>query len=236
MASLDRLDEAALVFKRATDKDPDFAMAWMRLGDILDTIGKAGEGFSYWRKAIAVSGDRRLSPREELRIKGMYASDTGDLKAAIDYFGQYSIAYPHDYLGYFYRGVPLMLLGRTEEAIQVLHEAEKNPESYYIADHLARYNLILGNFSEVGRYTARVRQLGHPWWADEVDGLASAMNGDYDRAERLFVGLAKANDPILRSIRFYLLASVLAERGRYDEAINVLNQGVAADLPTGGCL
>jgi serine/threonine protein kinase/tetratricopeptide (TPR) repeat protein len=234
LASLDRLDEAALVFKRATDKDPDFAMAWMRLGDTLDTIGKAGEGFSYWRKAIAVSGDRRLSPREELRIKGMYASDTGDLKAAIDYFGQYSIAYPNDYLGYFYRGVPLMLLGRTEEAIQVLHEAEKRaPESYYIADHLAHYNLILGNFSEVARYTARVRQLGHPWWADEIDGLASAMQGDFDHAEKLFEGLAKADDPFLVSVRFYLQASVLAEQGHYDEAVSILNKGIETDLPKG---
>jgi eukaryotic-like serine/threonine-protein kinase len=234
LASVDKDEEATLLFKRAAEKDPDFAMAWMRLGDTLDTLGRSGEGFGYWRKALAVSGDRRLTEREELRIKGMYASDTGDLKSAIDYFSQYSIAYPNDHLGYFYRGVPLMLLGRTEEAIQVLHEAEKRaPNSYYVADHLARYNLILGNFDEVARYTARVRQLGHPWWADEVDGLAAVLKGDYDRAQRLFQSLAQADDPFLRSLRFYLEASALAEQGNDDEAIEILKEGIAADLPSG---
>jgi eukaryotic-like serine/threonine-protein kinase len=233
-ASLDRLDEAVLLFKRAAEKDPEFAMAWMRLGDTLDTIGKSSEGFAYWRRALAVSGDRRLSPREELRIKGMYASDTGDLKAAVDYFSQYSLIYPNDYLGFFYRGVPLMLLGRTEEAIQVLQEAEtRAPDSYYIADHLARYNLILGNFSEVARYTKRVRELKHPWWAEEVDGQASVMSGDYEGARKVFDRLANADDPFLHSARFYLAASVLAEQGRYDKAIEALHDGVKADLRAG---
>ncbi len=234
LASQDRLNEAALLFKQAAEKDPEFAMAWMRLGDTLDTIGKSSEGFAYWRKALDVSGDRRLSPREELRIKGMYASDTGDLKAAIDYFSQYSIAYPNDYLGYFYRGEPLMLLGRTEEAIEVLHEAEKlAPNSYYIADHLARYNLILGNFAEVSRYTAEVRDLKHSDWADEVDGQAAVLSGDYDRADKLFFALRKSTDPYLSSISYQLQASSLAERGRYKEAIVILNAGVAADSRTG---
>jgi serine/threonine protein kinase/predicted Zn-dependent protease len=233
-ASLGKLDEAALLFKEAGEKDPEFAMAWMRLGDTLDTIGKSGEGFSFWRKALVVSGDRRLTQREELRIKGMYASDTGDLKAAVDYFGQYSIAYPNDYLGFFYRGVPLMLLGRTEEAVQMLHEAEqRNPGLFYVPDHLARYMLILGDLDSTTRYTSRVRQMGHRWWADEVDGQASVVAGDYGRAEKLFLGLREADDPFLRSVRFYLLASSLAEQGRYKDAIRFLNDGVAADLPAG---
>jgi len=234
LAFLDKDEEAALLFKRAAEKDPNFAMAWMRLGDTLDTLGRSAEGFEYWRKALAVSGDRRLTPREELRIKGMYASDTGDLKAAVEYFSQYSISYPTDRLGFFFRGVPLMLLGRTEEAIQVLHEAERRaPDSYYTADHLARYNLILVNFAEVSRYTARVRQLGHPGYADEVDGQASVLAGDYDRADRLFLGLDQAGDPFLHSVGFYLRGAALAEQGRYNEAIRILKAGAADDLPVG---
>jgi tetratricopeptide (TPR) repeat protein len=63
LAGSDRLDEAILAFKEATDKDPKFAMAWMRIGDSLDTIGRSGEGLEYWRKALEVAGTRRLTRR-----------------------------------------------------------------------------------------------------------------------------------------------------------------------------
>jgi tetratricopeptide (TPR) repeat protein len=209
-------------------------MAWMGAGDTLDTLGQSREGLKYWKKALAVSGVRRLTPREELRLKGMYANDTGDLKSAVEFFSQYSVAYPNDYLGYFDRGYPLMLMGRAEEAIHALKEAEqRNPNSYYIADHLARYSLIIGDFAQSAHYTGRVRQLGHPDYADQVDGQANFMQGDYQRARELFVSLRRSNDPYLQSVSFYLEASVLAELGRYSESIQILKQGIAADLPTG---
>jgi serine/threonine protein kinase/tetratricopeptide (TPR) repeat protein len=234
MAMQDRLNEAVLLYKRATDKDPNFAMAWMGAGDTLDTLGQSSEGLKCWKKALEVSGTRRLTPREELRIKGMYANDTGDLESAVKFFSQYSVAYPNDYLGYFDRGYPLMLMGRVEEAIQVLIEAERlNPNSYYTADHLARYNLITADFAQSARYTQRVRELGHPDYADQVDGQASFLKGDYQHALELFSGLRRSKDPYLRSVSFYLEASVLAELGKYTEAIQTLRRGIAADLPTG---
>jgi serine/threonine protein kinase/tetratricopeptide (TPR) repeat protein len=234
LAAKDRLEEAALQFKRAAEKDPEFAMAWMRRGDTLDNLGRIDEGFGCWQKAISISGDRRLSQREELRIKGMFASDTGDLKSAIDYFGQYAIGYPNDYLGYFFRSYPLMLIGRTEEAVQVLNEAEKlAPNSYYIADHLARYHLITGHFDTVARYTLRLRQLGRDGYADQIDGQADVVKGNYDAAHGAFRRLFRSSDPYLRSASFYLDASAFAERGRYDEAIEALTKGIETDLSLG---
>jgi serine/threonine protein kinase len=230
----DRLDEAILLYKEAAEKDPQFGMAWMRVGDILDTIGQSGEGFAYWQRARNISGDHRLSPREELRIKGMYASDTGDLTAAVEYFSQYAIAYPNDHLGFFYRGYPLMLLGKTEEAIQTLKEAEKRaPDSYDIADHLARYYLILGDFSNASRYSAKVRQLGHAEYADQLDGESRFLQGDYSHAQSLFAGLRGSSDVYLRSVSYQLQACVLAEQGRYREAIGTLKEGVKSDLTAG---
>ena len=230
----DRLDEAILLYKEAAEKDPQFGMAWMRVGDILDTIGQPGEGFAYWQRALDVSGDRRLSPREELRIKGMYASDTGDLTAAVDYFSQYAIAYPNDHLGFFYRGYPLMLLGKTEEAIQTLKQAEKRaPDSYDIADHLARYYLILSDFSNASSYAMRVRNLGHYEYAEQLEGETHFLEGDYKHARDTFIGLRASGDSYLRSVSYQLEACVLAEQGRYREAVGVLNDGIKSDLPVG---
>ena len=230
----DRLDEAILLYKEAAEKDPQFGMAWMRVGDILDTIGQSGDGFAYWRRALNLSGDHRLSPREELRIKGMYASDTGDLTTAVEYFSQYAIAYPNDHLGFFYRGYPLMLLGKTEEAIQTLKEAEKRaPDSYDIADHLARYYLILGDFSNASSYSSKVRQMGHAEYADQLEGQNRFLQGDYSHAQSLFAGLRSSSDAYLRSVSYQLQACALAEQGRYREALGILNEGVKSDLPAG---
>jgi eukaryotic-like serine/threonine-protein kinase len=233
-AASGRSADAVLLFKEAVEKDPKFAMGWMRIGDILDTLGETGQGLSDWKKALEVTGDRRLSLREELRIKGMYASDSGDLPAAVEYFGQYSIAYPNDHLGYFYRGYPLMLLGRTEEAVATLKEAEKRaPHVFEIADHLARYYLILGDDLNMSRYIGRVRELGHPENADLLEGERLVFQGQDERARDLFKRLRNSGDAYLRSVSYELEASALAEQGLYREAIDVLNEGAKSDLPAG---
>jgi eukaryotic-like serine/threonine-protein kinase len=233
-AAQDDLDAAVLLFKQATVSDPDFAMAYMRVGDVFDTEGKYAEGLSYWQKALSVSGARRLTLREELRMRGMFANDTGDLQGAVDFFGQYSIAYPSDYLGYFFRAYPLMLMGKTEESIRMLEIAQQlNPHSYYIEDHLARYNLILGNLAEASRFTAIVRSLGHADEAALVEGQTEFLRGETQRAEAIFAELHTSSDSYVRSASFYQSASVLAELGKYENAISLLKEGASLDAKFG---
>lgn len=234
MASESKLEEAVQFFKMAISKDEKFAMAWMRAGDVLDTLGNTAEGLKYWEKALEVSGLRRLSQREELRIKGMYASDTGDFKTAADYFTQYSLAFPNDYLGYFNHSYTAMVLGNSKQAIQLLHTAEKlSPNSYYIADHLARYNLIIADFAEVDKYILRLRKLGHNDYADQIEGQTNFLKKHYDIALQLFFKIRSSNDAYLKSVSYYLEASVLAEQGKYAESIKALKQGIDFDLSTG---
>jgi eukaryotic-like serine/threonine-protein kinase len=234
LAADDRLADAALLYKEAASKDPQFSMALMRAGDTLDTLGQSDEGMSFWAKAIAVRGLRQLTPREELRIKGMFANDVGDLRSAIDAFGQYSIIYPDDYLGYFYRAYPLMLIGRTEEAVEMLRKAQTlAPNSYYIADHLARYSMILGDLSTAERYLDIERKLGKAQNADLIEGQRRFLLGDHEGARIYFTNLQSATDQFIQSSSFNLLASVFAEEGRYREAIQVLLQGTTIDAQSG---
>jgi eukaryotic-like serine/threonine-protein kinase len=234
LAAQDRYEDAVLVFQEAIEKDPQFAMAYMRLGDLLDSMGRDSEGYAYWKKALSLEGSRRLTRREELRIKGMYASDTGDLAAAVEAFSQYSIAFPGDYLGPFFRAYPLMYMGRIEEATQLLQKAQSlAPENYTVPDHLARAGMIQGNYDDSARYAARVRQLGQSPYADQLQGEIDFLKGDYDGARRLFASLRNSDDVYLRSVSYSLEACVLAELGRYAEAIQSLNVGIASDVAAG---
>jgi serine/threonine protein kinase len=234
LGAQDRVAEAVDILKEAVDKDPQFAMAYMRLGDQQDALGFYGEGYASWRKALSLKGTRRLTRREELRIKGAYASDTGDLTGAIEAYRQYTIAFPNDYFGPFYRGIPLMLTGKVEEAIQVLQQAQsKAPEAYYPPEQLARFNLILANFADSSKYADGVRQLGQAEFARRIDGEAAFLQGDYSRARAIFATFEKSEDPFLRSVSYYYEACVSAELGKYNDAITKLNQGIAQDLSAG---
>ena len=64
--------------------------------------------------------ERRLSRRELDRIRGIYASDSWDYQAAEAAFHDYTVYYEHDYAGWFFRALPLIRLGRLEEAIASL--------------------------------------------------------------------------------------------------------------------
>jgi eukaryotic-like serine/threonine-protein kinase len=117
-----RNDDAAIVaLRNAVAADPNFALAYARLGDILVSLSRFTEGYAAYDKAIAL-GDQRLTRRERDRIRGIYASDTWDYVKAEQIFRDYATYYPHDYLGWFYRGTPLMMMGRVEEATRVAEE------------------------------------------------------------------------------------------------------------------
>lgn len=234
LAAGDRLADAVLLYKEAASKDPQFSMALMRAGDTLDTLGQSDEGMDFWTKALAVRGLRQLTPREELRIKGMFANDVGDLRSAIDAFAQYSVLYPDDYLGYFYRAYPLMLIGRTEEAVEMLHKAEdRAPDSYYIADHLARYSIILGDSPTTERYLNIERKLGKSQNADLIEGQRRFLQGDHQGARIYFTDLQSSADQFVQTSSYYLLACVLAEEGRYRDAIQTLQLGISIDARNG---
>jgi hypothetical protein len=135
--------DAVSVLHQAVEKDPHFALAYMRIADILFATDRYAEGLEAYQKALNTLVDQRLSMKEELWIKGLYALDIYDFPSALKTFESYSSLYPYDYRGYFYRARPFMALGQTEASMEMLLEAERlAPEEYYMPYHLAKYSLI----------------------------------------------------------------------------------------------
>jgi tetratricopeptide (TPR) repeat protein len=128
----------------------------------------------------------------------------------------------------------LMLLAKPEEAFAVVKEAEiRAPSSFEVADHAARYSMIVDDLPTTKHYIERLRQLGRGENASQLEGQRLVLLGDFQGAQRLFSLLHDSRDPYLRTIGYQLEASVLAESGRYREAISILNVGIKADLPVG---
>jgi len=230
----DKDEDAILLLKEAVKVDPDFAMAHGRLGDICIELRREAEGFRHWRQALDASRRRALTKREELRIKGVYALDTGDFRSAESQFRTFCLYFPNDYYPHFYHGMALEWLGRTPEAIDKFREAERlRPSAFNVPVFLARARFTLGQFQEAARNIARVRELGQEPWARFLEGTSQFLQGQYPAAMEMFRTLTQWPQPFWRSHGHGVLACLLAELGRYEEAARVLDEGIRGDSKDG---
>ena len=229
-----REDDALALLNEAVRLDPDFALAWMRMGDVLMTFRRSEEGYQKWEKALEVFRRRQLSPREEYRIRGMFANDTDDYAEAERVYRLYMLSFPNDFAPYFYIARPLMMVGRTDEAIRMLEEAQKrDPRAYSVPAQLAMFKLRGGRLDDVEPNIAAVRALGQPAWAECLQGQLEFLRGDYAAALKRFDSLAQSENAMLRARAPLMRAAVLADLGRTRAAIDALQEGAALDAKRG---
>jgi predicted negative regulator of RcsB-dependent stress response len=230
----DRQEDAVVLLRHAVKIDPDFALAYALMGDILVAFRKEGEGYRCYKRALQSLGARRLSQREELRIRGLYAIDTGDPRSADDLFRSYSLYYPNDYYPVLWRGLSLRQQGREDDAIQQFREAEKKePTVYYMPAQLAMSYLARGRFTDAAAEIDRLRRLKQDDWANFLEGVSAYLQGDYARAADRLSGLRQSQSASWRSRSYLLEACLSAERGEYSKAIRLLGEGIALDSREG---
>jgi serine/threonine protein kinase/Flp pilus assembly protein TadD len=234
LLSAGRSNDGLAMLEEAVRIDPQFALAWMRLGDVLTSRRRYTEAGERWSHALAVYNRLQVTPREGYRLRGMYAGDTGDYADAERLFRLYRLAFPADPAPYFYLARPLLMLGRVDEAIAMLEEAQRrDPFGYHIPAQLAMFNLRAGRAAEAATHIARVRELGHSEWADCIQGAADFLAGNSDQALARFESLQKAQDALLRARATTLQADVLADTGRLADAAIRLQRGITLDEDAG---
>jgi len=232
--SREELAEAVIQLKLAVEIDPEFALAYLRLGDILFSMRRQAEGFRYYQEALRAMAKGRLTKREEMQIKAIYAFDSGEYAEAEKLFHGYSLAFRNDYYPEFLHALTLKDLDRAEDALPLLNEAaQKAPSNYYIPVHLAMTSLLLGRIDQASVYISRLRTLGQDQWADSMEGARLVLQEQYEQAGAIFSTLSLSGNSMWRSRGAALLASLLAEKGKYREALQVLQEGIEFDARTG---
>jgi serine/threonine protein kinase/tetratricopeptide (TPR) repeat protein len=227
-------DSAVVALKNAVAVDPHFALAYARLGDVLVSMSRYDEAYAAYRRALAQQQLQRLTRREKDRLEGIYALDTEDFKTAETAFHDYTVYYPNDYLGWFYRASPLMMMGRVQEAITTLKKAVAiDPTRSSAPAHIARYDLILGDFGDAERWIQHLRQTGHRDDASIIEGQLEFLQSHYEEALTSFASLHESTISLYRSDSYSLQARVFAELGQYKNALEALQKGITADLETG---
>jgi eukaryotic-like serine/threonine-protein kinase len=132
------IPEAEGHYKRALELDPNFAMAWARLGVVYGNSGANGKALEYFQKAYDLSAN--VSERERLYIAGHYYDQvTGDVIKEIETLELATRTYPQSDVYWSNLGEAYSYLGDFEKGIAATqHALDVQPD-----DVIARQNQIV---------------------------------------------------------------------------------------------
>jgi DNA-binding winged helix-turn-helix (wHTH) protein/tetratricopeptide (TPR) repeat protein len=155
-----QLDEARVLFEKAVEIDPGFAMALAKLSVVHFNIGQDRKSAEYAERALQHVG--RLSPRERYSVEGWYYVRREEtLGRAVDAYGQALATFPDFAAARANLGAALVTLERYEEA--TFHFEELFRQRFPgVAPYLnaAKAYEALGRFdaAEAGLVAFRARQ------------------------------------------------------------------------------
>jgi tetratricopeptide (TPR) repeat protein len=170
--------EAIPFFKRAIERDPNFASAYASLASCYGNIGEGEVGREYIREAYELSD--RASEREKFRISHMYRSGTGELGRALELAQLWAQEYPRDKLAHSNLGDTYAALGQTASALTTYLDAIRlDPNDGTTYNRLMYAYVVLDRLAEA---KAVYRQ-----------ALTSNFNDPFLHLERYFVAFLESD-------------------------------------------
>src|SRR6185503_4530472 len=217
-ASAFRNDEAVEFFKRATQLDPEFAMAFGRIGYAYGVIGTDLEKAQpYLAKAYALG--HRMSQKDRLQVESWNALVHLDYASAATSLSELIRTYPMEVEAYARLGLILSGERRYEESIQVFRRGlAVDPDSADL------WNRMGGVYNEMGRLqdaiSAREKYVAlQPLEANAHDslGLSYQVGGLYDEAVKAYQRALELNPKF--GFATVHLGNAYVQTGRYNDAI-----------------
>jgi serine/threonine protein kinase/tetratricopeptide (TPR) repeat protein len=203
-------------YKQAIDLDPNFAMAFARLGTVYNNYGEVETAETYRKKAFELK--ERASERERLYITAHYYADSGQLEKGNAAYALYKQTYPRDITSYINLAVTDAQLGNFEKSLKNSLEAIRVDP-----DEVRGYGGLAGAYSALGRLeeAKTVANQGlrvHSEFLSLHDTLANIAlaQGDLATMEKE-ESLGKAQ-PDLEWAAYYRHGDIAASHGRVRQA------------------
>jgi eukaryotic-like serine/threonine-protein kinase len=152
--------EAVPFYQRAIELDPQFALAYARLGTVYSNIGEMEQAKRSYAKAYDLRD--RAGDHERLYITSHYFRVNGDLAKTREIYELWRQTYPHDFVPVHNIGIYYEEMGDLERALQAFRDASAmDPRSPLARESVAGTLFALGRFEE-GRRVAEqeVKDLG----------------------------------------------------------------------------
>jgi DNA-binding winged helix-turn-helix (wHTH) protein/tetratricopeptide (TPR) repeat protein len=212
--------QALNLLKQATELDPNFAMAYARIGYTYAMVDFAPEkGQPYLQKALQLSA--RLSEKDRLYVNSWYAISKGDVKEAEQTLTRITELYPQETEAYW----RLARLSRADEhpaeGIEILKRGlAYSPNDKNLNNTLGFILLCLHRYSEAiaaeKKYVTLAPDEPNPY--DSL-GMAYQQSGDYPNAILQFNKALSLNPQFEPAIIH--MGDVYYQTGQFDKAIEL---------------
>ncbi|HTD55440.1 MAG TPA: protein kinase, partial [Silvibacterium sp.] len=153
------LPQAAGHYMQAVELDPNFAMAWARLGVVYSNAGQTGKALEYFTRAYNLS--KNVSERERLYIAGHYYQNvTGDVSKVIDTLELSIRTYPNDFNSLVNISVAYTIIGNYEKATEYAQRAvATRPDDVIAQENLVQDLIVLERTNEARDRLAKINEL-----------------------------------------------------------------------------
>jgi eukaryotic-like serine/threonine-protein kinase len=143
-----RARESLTFYKRAVELDPNFAMAYARIGVYYGNQEQYEAAKEYVQKAYDLRD--RVSERERLYItEKYYMYLTGEIDKAIETQQTWARLYPDDFIPHNNLSINYKVLGRHEEALkEALEAVKRSPNNIGARENLVSSFVALGRIDE----------------------------------------------------------------------------------------
>jgi eukaryotic-like serine/threonine-protein kinase len=143
-----RGDEEALPFyQHAVELDPNFALAYARLGALYGNIRERGKEIEYKTKAYGLRD--RVTEHERFYITAHYYAALGDFPKETETYELWIKSYPRDFTPRLNIGIDYGLLGQYDKALEASRKAlELDPAAQLNYAAVARFFVAQGRLDE----------------------------------------------------------------------------------------
>jgi serine/threonine protein kinase/Flp pilus assembly protein TadD len=211
------IPEAEGHYKRAIELDPNFAMAYARLGVVYENSGQVAKAKPNYSKAYELSA--HVSQSERLYISSHYDSTvTGNLPRMIETLQEAIQTYPGQLDSYINISAAYQTLGQYAKALPYAQKAvELQPEDAIAAENLLVALIALGRMDDVERELARQHKLGMDSSTDVASQqlIGYFLLGNLQQVQRVVAEMAGHPDEFVTTQN---LANTQQYAGQYRKA------------------
>jgi tetratricopeptide (TPR) repeat protein len=190
------IPEAQGHYLRAVELDPNFAMAYARLGVIFINSGQVTKANEYFAKAYALS--KNVSERERLYITGHYYQNVeGNLPKVTETLQEAIQAYPTQIENYININVAYIIMGQYEQALPFAQKAiELDPQNSIASENLLADYTSLGRMPEARTELERAERLGLDSSTDDLvtHMMAYFLLGEPQQVQKIMARLSGRPD------------------------------------------
>ena len=180
-----RARESLVFYQRAVELDPNFAIAYARIGVHYFNQRQLETSKQYTQKAYDLRD--RVSERERLYITEKYYNYvTGEIDKAIETLQTWSKLYPDDFVPHNNLSIAYRILGRYEEALKESLEAVRlRPNNTAARTNVISNYSVLGRFDETQQALNELRKINPDQYAVHATTFVMAfMRGDQAAMDR----------------------------------------------------